>query len=68
VSYTDNTFQKDTEDERRDRYRQYQLNLKKSLNNKLSLDFSLGLVNRDSNEALFKYEEGRVTFKITKDF
>jgi uncharacterized protein (PEP-CTERM system associated) len=68
LSYTDNTFQKDTEDERRDRYRQYQINFEKSLNSKLALDFSLGLVNRDSNDTLFNYEESRVTFKITKDF
>ncbi|MDT0603821.1 TIGR03016 family PEP-CTERM system-associated outer membrane protein [Thalassotalea castellviae] len=68
LSYTDNTFEKDSEDERRDRYRQYQVNLERSLNSKLALNFSLGLVNRDSNETLFNYEEGRVTLKFTKDF
>jgi uncharacterized protein (PEP-CTERM system associated) len=68
MNYSDNTFKKGEEDERRDRYRQYQLSFKKSLNQKLAIEFNLGLVNRDSNNAVFNYEEGRVAFNIKKDF
>jgi len=67
-SYTDNQLQKKSENERRDRYRQYAINYDKSLNSELKADFSLAYVNRSSKQQQFNYKEGRVTFKITKGF
>ncbi|GLX78210.1 hypothetical protein tinsulaeT_15500 [Thalassotalea insulae] len=67
-SYTDNWLRKHTDIERRDRYRSISLSYTKSLNSRLAVDFKLAHVNRSSNTQQFNYEEGRVAFKITKDF
>lgn len=68
VSYTENTFQLDTANERTDRYRQIGVGYDKSLNANLSFKFDLRHVNRHSTDAQFNYDEGRVTLSITKDF
>lgn len=68
ASYNDNRFQINTETERRDRYRNVSIGYQKSLNSNLHFNFDLAHLNRDSNAQEFNYEEGRVTFKITKDF
>ena len=68
LSYTETNLQIDTEFERIDRYRRYQINYEKSLNSALSFDLALSYLNRSSDNALFNYEEGRVSAKITKGF
>ena len=68
LSYTETNLLVDTEFERIDRYRRYQISYEKSLNSALSFDLSLSYLNRSSDNALFNYEEGRVSAKITKGF
>jgi uncharacterized protein (PEP-CTERM system associated) len=68
LSYTETNLLIDTEFERIDRYRRYQISYEKSLNSSLSFDLSLRYLNRSSDNALFNYEEGRVSAKITKGF
>jgi hypothetical protein len=68
LSYTETNFLIGTEFERIDRYRGYQINYEKSLNSALSFDLALSYLNRTSDNALFNYEEGRVSAKITKGF
>ena len=68
VSYTENNFLITTDSERIDRYRRYKLSYEKSLNSALSIDLSLGYVDRSSSNIKFNYEEGRVSAKITKGF
>ena len=68
LSYTETNLQIDTEFERIDRYRRYEISYQKSLNSALSFDLSLSYLNRASDNALFNYEEGRVSAKITKGF
>ena len=68
LSYTETNLQIDTEFERIDRYRRYEISYQKSLNSALSFDLSLSYLNRASDNALFNYEEGRVSAKVTKGF
>ncbi len=69
VSYTETKFQIDTEFERSDRYRRYQLGFKKSLNSKLSFDLVVSFLNRRTDNSLLNnYDEGRISAKITKGF
>lgn len=68
ASYTENRYQLETTNERKDRYRKISIDYSKSLNNKLNFTFNLAHINRDSNVAQYNYQEGRATFKITKDF
>lgn len=68
MTFTDNWLRKNTDIERRDRYRQLSISYNKLLNSRLSFDFDIGHVNRSSNISQFNYEEGRVTLKFTKDF
>ena len=68
LSYTETNLQIDTEFERIDRYRRYEISYQKSLNSALSFDLSLSYLNRGSDNALFNYEEGRVSAKVTKGF
>ena len=68
ISYTDTSFQTNTEFERRDRYRQYQINYDKSLNSALSFDFVISYLNRSSNDSTLNYKEGRISATITKGF
>lgn len=68
LSYTETNLQIDTEFERIDRYRRYEISYQKSLNSALSFDLSLSYLDRASDNALFNYEEGRVSAKITKGF
>ncbi|SEL70272.1 uncharacterized protein, PEP-CTERM system associated [Colwellia chukchiensis] len=68
VSYTESNFQIDTEFERLDRYRRYQLGYDKSLNSALSFDISVSYLNRHSSNVLFNYQESRISAKITKGF
>ena len=68
ISYTETNLQIDTDFERIDRYRRYQISYEKSLNSALSFDFALSYLDRASDNALFNYEEGRVSAKITKGF
>ena len=68
LSYTETNLQIDTEFERIDRYRRYEISYLKSLNSTLSFDLSLSYLNRGSDNALFNYEEGRVSAKVTKGF
>ena len=68
ISYTETNLQIDTDFERIDRYRRYQISYEKSLNSALSFDLALSYLNRASDDALFNYEEGRVSAKITKGF
>lgn len=68
LSYTETNLRIDTEFERIDRYRRYEISYQKSLNSALSFDLSLSYLNRGSDNALFNYEEGRVSAKVTKGF
>lgn len=68
LSYTETNLQIDTDFERIDRYRRYQISYEKSLNSALSFDLALSFLDRASDNALFNYEEGRVSAKITKGF
>jgi len=68
VSYTETNLQLDTELERIDRYRRYQLSFEKSLNSALSFDLTVGYLNRSSDNAILNYKESRVSAKITKGF
>ncbi len=68
ASYTDNWWRKGSENERRERYRKVAFSYTKSINSKLLVNISLAHVNRSSDAQQYNYEEGRVTFKITKDF
>ena len=68
LSYTETNLLIDTEFERIDRYRRYQISYEKSLNSALSFDLTLSYLNRNSDNTLFNYEEGRVSAKITKGF
>lgn len=68
VSYNETNLQLDTELERIDRYRRYQLGFEKSLNSALSFNIALSYLNRSSDNALLNYEESRVSANITKGF
>ncbi|GHF99418.1 TIGR03016 family PEP-CTERM system-associated outer membrane protein [Thalassotalea marina] len=68
ASYTENSFQLNTADERTDRYRQVGVGYDKSLNSNLTVKFDLRHVNRHSTDSQFNYDEGRVTLSIIKDF
>ncbi|MDO6444961.1 TIGR03016 family PEP-CTERM system-associated outer membrane protein [Colwellia sp. 1_MG-2023] len=68
VTYNYNQFSIETETYRQDRYRAISIGYQKSLSSKLHLNFGLAHLNRSSQAREFNYEEGRVTFKITKDF
>ena len=68
LSYTETNLQIDTEQERTDRYRRYQLGYEKSLNSALSVNFTVSYLDRSSGNATLNYEEGRVSAKITKGF
>jgi uncharacterized protein (PEP-CTERM system associated) len=66
--YTETSLQLDTELERTDRYRRYQLDYETSLNSALSFNVAVSYLNRSSGNAPLNYEEGRVSAKITKGF
>ena len=68
LSYTETSLQLDTEFERTDRYRRYQLDYETSLNSALSFNVAVSYLNRSSGNAPLNYEEGRVSAKITKGF
>ncbi|MGB1262252.1 MAG: TIGR03016 family PEP-CTERM system-associated outer membrane protein [Cognaticolwellia sp.] len=68
LSYTETNLQINTESERMDRYRRYQLRFEKSLNSALSFNVAVSYLNRSSDSAVLNYEEGRVTAKVTKGF
>ena len=68
MSYTDTNLQIDTEQERQDKYRRYQVGYEKSLNSTLSFNIDFSYVNRTSNDFTLNYKEGRVSAKITKGF
>ena len=68
LSYTETSLQLDTEFERTDRYRRYQLSYERSLNSALSFNVAVSQLNRSSNNALLNYDEGRISAKITKGF
>jgi uncharacterized protein (PEP-CTERM system associated) len=68
ISYTETNLQIDTESERIDRYRLYEITYEKSLNSALSFDFTVSYLNRNSNSAVLNYQEGRISAKITKGF
>ncbi|ARD44535.1 TIGR03016 family PEP-CTERM system-associated outer membrane protein [Colwellia sp. PAMC 21821] len=68
VSYTETSLQIDTEFERTDRYRRYQVGYDRSINSALSFNLALSFLNRSSDNFTLNYEEGRVSAKITKGF
>jgi uncharacterized protein (PEP-CTERM system associated) len=68
VSYTETSLQINTELERIDRYRRYQLSYEKSLNSALSLSLTMSYLDRSSNSAELNYKEGRISAKISKGF
>jgi len=68
ISYTETNLQIDTESERVDRYRRYQIAYQKSLNSALSFDLTVSYLNRNSDSAILNYQEGRISAKITKGF
>ncbi|MGK2234173.1 MAG: hypothetical protein ACI92O_003391 [Colwellia sp.] len=68
LSYTETNLQIDTEFERIDRYRRYEISYQKSLNSALYFDLSLSYLNRASDNTFSNYEEGRVSAKVTKGF
>jgi len=68
LSFTDKHLQKNSENSRRDRYRQYGISYERAMNQSLKTSFDLAYVNRASGLELYNYQEGRVSFKITKDF
>jgi uncharacterized protein (PEP-CTERM system associated) len=68
ISYTETSFQTNTEFERKDRYRQFKINYDKSLNSALSFDLVISYLNRSSNDSTLNYKEGRISATITKGF
>lgn len=68
LNYTDNTFQKNTTNERKDIYRRYSISYKKKLNSQFSFDFGISALNRSSDLERYNYDENRVHFKFTKEF
>ena len=68
LSYTETNLRIDTDQERNDRYRRYQLNYEKSLNSALSFNLAVSYLNRSSNDAALNYQEGRLSAKFTKGF
>ncbi len=68
LSYTDTNLQLNTEQERLDRYRRYQIGYEKSLNSTFSFNFDLSYLNRSSSDFSLNYKEGRISAKITKGF
>lgn len=68
ISYTETNLQIDTELERVDRYRRYQLSYEKSLNSALSLSLTMSYLDRSSDSADLNYEEGRISAQMTKGF
>jgi uncharacterized protein (PEP-CTERM system associated) len=68
VSYTETNLQIDTELERVDRYRRYQLSYEKSLNSALSFSLTMSYLDRSSDSAELNYEEGRISAIFTKGF
>lgn len=68
VSYNETQFQINTQAERIDRYRRYQVSYEKYLNSALSFNLALSYLNRNSGYALFNYQEGRISANITKGF
>lgn len=68
LSYTDTNLQLDTEQERLNRYRHYQIGYEKSLNSTFSFSFDLSYLNRNSSDLSLNYKEGRISAKITKGF
>ncbi len=68
LSYTENYLNKNTDDQRRDRYRQYQLSYQRNINNSLTSEVHLTYINRSSNEQAFNYKEGRFNVVFSKDF
>jgi hypothetical protein len=68
LSYTETSLQLDTEFERTDRYRRYQLSYERSLNSTLSFNLALSQLNRSSDNVLLNYDEGRISANIIKGF
>ena len=68
LSFTDTHQRKKSENSRRDRYRQYSVGYERKMNQSIITIFDLAYVNRSSEQELYSYKEGRVSFKITKDF
>ena len=68
LSYTETNLQIDTELERIDRYRRYQIAYQKSLNSALLVNLAISYLDRNSNSSILNYQEGRVSAKITKGF
>ncbi|MGB2741756.1 MAG: TIGR03016 family PEP-CTERM system-associated outer membrane protein [Cognaticolwellia sp.] len=68
LTYNETNLQINTEFERIDRYRRYQLSFEKSLNSALSFDLSVSYLNRSSDNLTQNYQEGRIGAKITKGF
>tara|TARA_R110000744_G_scaffold380024_1_gene499496 strand:- start:247 stop:1851 length:1605 start_codon:yes stop_codon:yes gene_type:complete len=68
LSYTETSLQIDTEFERTDRYRRYQLSYERAINSDLSFNLALSHLNRGSDNALLNYQENRISAKITKGF
>ncbi|ASP47964.1 TIGR03016 family PEP-CTERM system-associated outer membrane protein [Cognaticolwellia beringensis] len=68
LSYTETSLQINTEFERTDRYRRYQLSYDRSINSELSFNLALSHLNRGSDNALLNYQENRISAKITKGF
>jgi uncharacterized protein (PEP-CTERM system associated) len=56
------------ENERLDRYRQYNLDYTRSFNEDLSATLTISAVNRSSTSNQFDYQENRIIFKIGKGF
>lgn len=68
VKYDKNIFQQNSDMERKNNYRQYELIYERNINQALVFNLRLGLLNRSSNDIFLNYKESRVTFKMTKDF
>tara|TARA_R110002167_G_scaffold55780_2_gene158346 strand:- start:10746 stop:12353 length:1608 start_codon:yes stop_codon:yes gene_type:complete len=68
LSYTETNLQIDTELERIDRYRRYQIAYQKSLNSALLVNLAISYLDRNSNSSILNYQEGRISAKITKGF
>jgi uncharacterized protein (PEP-CTERM system associated) len=68
LSYLDNHLQKNTDNKRRDRYRQYQLAYQRNINNSLTSEVNLSYIYRSSDQQSFNYQEGRFNISLSKDF
>lgn len=68
LSYTEQEIESNTTEARFNRYRQASLNYDRELNKQLNAALTLSGVSRESEQLYLNYDEGRISFKVTKGF